>query len=149
METGVHEHWECKKIEVKKFIDDVSGAEKLHCNDTYASKILDSGEEVRYVKAQQAQDLFDRVRDRAAVKGMKLNPKKTTLLCISAARTYTPKTYISIGEKNDIIISGKSMKLLGFHFDGKPTAEAHVKAILKKVRYRTCLLYTSPSPRDS
>ena len=70
---------------------------------------------------------------------MKLNPKKTTLLCISAARSYKPRTYIDIGagDTEDIIISGKCMKLLGFHFDPRPTVDAHVCAVLKKVRYRT------------
>ena len=33
------------------------------------------------------------------------------------------------------------MKLLGFHFNNNPTAEAHVKAILKKVRYRTWYIH--------
>ena len=37
----------------------------------------------------------------------------------------------------DIIVSGKCMKLLGFHFDHRPTVDANVSAILKKVRYRT------------
>ena len=116
------------------------------------------------------------------------------MLCVSAAHTYEPRTYIRMEEENDIILSGKSMKLLGFHFDSRPTADAHVAAVLKKVRYPTwsihnlkrlgmsvgalvdiyktivrpcfdyacvvyhslltktlsesCLLYTSPSPRD-
>ena len=44
--TGVLERWEQKKIVVKKFIDNVSGAEKLHCNDVYESKVENMTEEV-------------------------------------------------------------------------------------------------------
>ena len=33
------------------------------------------------------------------------------------------------------------MKLLGFHFDGKPSADAHVKVVPKKVRYRTWAIH--------
>ena len=88
-ETGVLECWKEKKIEVKKFIDDVSGAEKLHCSNVYYSKIENETEEVRYVHAVQAQSLFDWVRLGAAEKGMKLNSNKTVLLCVSAAKSPT------------------------------------------------------------
>ena len=92
--TGVFERWEGKMIEVKKFIDDVNGSRKLHTNSNYRSKIVNGDEEICYIKAVQAQALFNKMKGGAAKKGMKLNPKKTTLLCMSAARSYTPKTYI-------------------------------------------------------
>ena len=38
-------------------------------------------------------------------------------------------------------MSGRDLKLLGFHFDTSPTPTAHVKPILKKVRYRTWSIY--------
>ena len=33
------------------------------------------------------------------------------------------------------------MKLLGFHFDSRPNIDAHVAAVLKKVRYCTWSIY--------
>lgn len=78
-ETGVMERWENKTLEVKKFIDDVSGNENLHATAEYASKILNDVSEIRYIHAPLAQDLFDRVRVEAASKGMKLNEKKTNI----------------------------------------------------------------------
>ena len=83
--------------------------------------------------------MFDRVVKGADPKGMKLNQQKTVLLCISAARSYTPLTYLNI--ENDVIISGKKLKLLGFNFDTVPSAGAHVRSILQKVRYRTWIIY--------
>ena len=66
---------------------------------------------------------------------MKLNEKNTTMICVSAARSYDPKTYVRVGD--DVIVSGKKLELSGYHFDSSPTPTAHVKAILKKVHYRT------------
>ena len=60
---------------------------------------------------------------------MKLNAQKTSLLCISAAKSYQPRTYIDLGE-GDLVTSGKSLKLLGFHFDTTLTIRALVKSIL-------------------
>ena len=99
-------------------------------------------EEVRYIHAVQAQSLFDTVRAGADSKGMKLNPKKPVPLCISAAKSYKPKSCIRLGE-DDLILSGKTMKLLGFHFDSRPSVDAHVNAILKKVHHRTWSLHLS------
>ena len=138
-DTGVFDRWTQKELVVKKFVDDISGAEKIHANNIYASKVSD-GLETRYLHAVQSQRLFDQVALGAAEKGMKLNEKKTTLLCINAARTYKPISYINLGG-GDVVLSGKSMKLLGFHFDCSPSAGAHVKSVLKKVRYRTWMIY--------
>ena len=48
-ETGVFERWSQKKMEVKKFIDDVSGSRKVHANDSYTSKIVNDTQEIRYI----------------------------------------------------------------------------------------------------
>ena len=50
-------------------------------------------------------------------------------------------TYIELGDSGDVVISGEGMKLLGFHFDSNPSPGAHVKSILRKVRYRTWIIY--------
>ena len=135
-DTGVSERWKDRDLEVKKFIDNVSGSENINANLTYRSRVTSDTEERRYIHAPQSQELFDKVSCEASSKGMKLNEKKTTLLCISAACSYEPRTFIKLGS-NDVILSGKSMKLLGFHFDTRPSVDAHVSAVLRKVRYRT------------
>ena len=98
-ETGFLECWKEESLEVKKFIDDVSGSEKLHANSDYKSRVIDDVREIRYIHAPLAQDLFDRVREGAASRGMKLNEKKTTILCISAVRSYEPRSYILTSTK--------------------------------------------------
>ena len=98
-------------MQVKKYVDDVSGMERIHSSHLYNSKISD-GLECRYIHATQAQNLFDVVREGASEKGMMLNSEKTVLLCFSAATSYKPKTFINV--ENDIILSSKKCRLLGF-----------------------------------
>ena len=74
--TGVLDRGTQKRMEVKKFIDAVSGTEKIHANDIYTSKIKNDVREIQYLHAQQGQLLFDKVREGAATKGMRLNEKK-------------------------------------------------------------------------
>ena len=66
----------------------------------YASK-YDCGKETRYVHAVQGQHLLDQVAEKASDRGMCLNQNKTSLLGISAARSYSPKVYVNL--ENDII----------------------------------------------
>lgn len=63
-DTGVLDRWSDEKIEVKKYIDDVSGCEKIHCGVNYASRVEDNIDETRYVHSPQGQALFDHVRGR-------------------------------------------------------------------------------------
>ena len=99
------DRWTQEDIQVKKFADDVSGCEKINMNYEYNSKVVD-GCEIRYTHAPHAQALFDQVAGLAGERGMKLNEKKTTMLCVSAARSYDPKTYVWVGD--DVIVSGKN-----------------------------------------
>ena len=141
--------WRQKDVAVMKYIDDTRGTEKLHANLDFLSKAIDFVEH-RYIKASQSEGLFKEVEKTAEEYGMKINPKKTLLIFVSAAISYIPRTYINISssEKN---FSSPTMKLLGFVFSSWPNVNAQVANVCSKFCYRlwSCLLYTSPSPRDS
>ena len=47
--THIFDRWTQKHITVKKYIDDVSGVERLHAGNEYRSKIMDDGRECRVV----------------------------------------------------------------------------------------------------
>ena len=79
------------------------------------------------------------MNEEASAKDMKLNAKKTTIICISAAHSFEPKSYIKLND--DVIISGKSLKLLGFHFNTTLSVGAHVATILRKIHYRTWFIH--------
>ena len=65
---------------------------------------------------------------------MQINPTKTQLLCISAAKNHVPSTYITHKETN--ITSVSSVKILGFWFSTSPGVGLHVSHMLNKVRSR-------------
>ena len=70
---------------------------------------------------------------------MKLNNQKTQMLCIQPALEKEVSSFLyADGQRID---SGEELKVVGFKFGKKPNVNAHFN-------YMTCLLYTSPSPRD-
>ena len=43
-QTNIYDRWQQKRLEVKKYVDDVSGVEKLHASHLYFSKVLNGVE---------------------------------------------------------------------------------------------------------
>ena len=60
--------------------------------------------------------------------GMQVNEKKTQLLCISADTSSTITSYIRSNDGE--IVSGESLKILGFFFDSNPNAICHVNHVI-------------------
>ena len=71
---------------------------------------------------------FAAVQRLAANIGMQVNEKKTQLLCIAGDSSSDVSSYIrtDTGE----ISSGKALKILGFHFDSKPSAVYHITQVI-------------------
>ena len=96
------------------------------------------GKERRLIHADECERVFDYVVDNASKIGMKVNCKKTQLLCVSPLNCAEVTSYfISEGET---ITSGSNMKMLGFVVDNKGSATAHVKHIVKKTAKRIWIL---------
>ena len=68
----------------------------------------------------------------AAGRGMKVNQKKTAILCMSGAISFTPEVRIRI--EDDEVRSGDTLKLLGFRFTRSPTVSHHVEEIVQKAQ---------------
>ena len=64
---------------------------------------------------------------------MVVNKKKTNILCLSDAQTYTATCKLQDADGN-FIKSGGELKALGFHLDGRPTVHAHVAALQRRMR---------------
>ena len=165
--------WKASKVKIIKYVDDGVQLEKL--NMETALRLERDGKQVRVKQAVQTQNTFKYVTRRAESIGMKVNSNKTSVLCISDALSFTAEGFIEDGGLR--LTSGDSMKLLGFHFSAQPTVSAHLMALRRRFRSRywvlrhlrsagftneelvrvykvvvrpvACLLYTSPSPRDS
>ena len=63
-----------------------------------------------------------------------------TILCVSDSLNFRSVAYICDNDNNELK-SGQRMKLLGFHFDRRPTCHAHVDALRKRMRERTWVLW--------
>ena len=83
-----------------------------------------AGKMVKEKHDLQTQNVFRRVVGRAVERGIVVNNKKTKLLCISRATTYKAKAFI-MGGNGSKLVSGDSMKVLGYHLYSRPTANAH------------------------
>ena len=76
------------------------------------------------IHAQKSEELFNEVAIRSSEINMKVNSKKTQLLCITANTTSDTYSYIRTG--NEKIISTNSLKILGFMFGNSPNVNAHI-----------------------
>ena len=66
--------------------------------------------------------------------GMKINPTKTQVLCISSAANMDTNSFIRVEGRK--IHGGKELKVLGFWFNNSPSVGLHVEKMLAKTRAR-------------
>ena len=71
---------------------------------------------------------------------MKFNGSKTAMICMSGAQSYNARFQI-LGADGQTIQSRDRMKVLGFHFSGRPTVHAHVDTLCRGMRRRFWVLY--------
>ena len=90
----------------------------------------------KVVHAQKSEKFLETIKERAGDLGMKVNEKKTQLLCISTAIESEVSSYIRLAEEEKIDSSG-SLKILGFYFGTKPDVSEHVKNLIRKYRTRS------------
>ena len=83
--------------------------------------------------------LYRTVQEKANKMGMKVNNKKTQLLCMSANPSLQYSSFIETPEGTRIV-SGQELKILGFRFGVKPNADAQVEALKRKFYSRLWLL---------
>ena len=79
-------------------------------------------------------ELFHAVSDRAGAIGMRVNCRKTQLLCISVDNGY--QTWASFPSEDTTISSQDSMKLLGFMMGCSPGVTDHFEFLRAKFRAR-------------
>ena len=93
----------------------------------------------RVKHAITSQNVFRTVVRRATARGMKVNTSKTALMVISDALSFRPGAFIqdSAGER---IVSGDSMKVLGFNFSSRPNVNAHFQLLRRQFRRRYWIL---------
>ena len=112
-------------------------AEKLDVSN--AIKIIVNGRKIGVNQALKSERQFRTIERNAEEIGMKVNMNKTQLLCISAARSFTPDPCI-IDSQGNRIESCEKLKCLGFNFSTKPDAHYHIQCLRGKLRKRVWAL---------
>ena len=82
------------------------------------------------VHAKKSEQLFGLVQAKAHDIGMRVNEKKTQMLCMHACKNNLISSYIRVG--NGSIQSTNELKILGFKFNQDPTAIHHVNSLIDK-----------------
>jgi hypothetical protein len=77
------------------------------------------------------QQIYRTVCENAGQIGMKVNKKKTTLMCFGVDQSVDLRARITCSD-GGVIESVSSAKVVGFHFDQKLTANRHVEEVIKK-----------------
>ena len=118
------------------YIDNTYGIEQLRMDQ--GEKLISEKKTETKIRARASEDFLRIVRERSKKIGMKLNDKKTQLLCINACTTENVNSYIKID--NETIMSQDSLKILGFTFGRHPNVNIHFKKMIKKVQSRSWII---------
>ena len=99
------------------------------------------GENLRRKHAVPSQNLYRHIIGKATERGMKVNSKKTKLLCISDSLTFKAGAYVrDVGGEILETALPDSMKRLGFHFSDRLTVSKLIEVLRKRFRARLCIL---------
>ena len=84
---------------------------------------------------------IEEITSKAGAIGMRVNVKKTQLLCISPSNGCNTLAAINPGRGEEWIHSGQTLKLVGFTFGPEPEAVFHIEAIVNMYRRKVLLLF--------
>ena len=146
----------CFTQPASKYVDDMTPEEKKTSKST--PSVVDYGDDLGKARhtfhAKRTQKTLEKLEEQCTIKGLKINEETTQLLSLSAGRVAT-RSWVKT-KNGSTIYSTPTCKILGFQFSNKPNVEAQIQNLIRKANSRTfvlhyysCLLYTSPSPRDS
>ena len=123
--------WLPKLVAVNKYVDDNLQEECLNFKN--AEQL--GGGSIRRKQAVSSQNAFRPIVKNAERKSMKVNTKKTGLLCISDSLNYKTHAYIQ-DKDGEVIENGDKLKVLGWHFSSRPTVAVHIETVKRRFRER-------------
>ena len=122
--------WEEKRLFDCVYIDDFNTIEKTLIKKSPVH--ISSSKQRVLVHAPKSELRFKQLNNKAAEIGMRINCKKTQMLCITGRLDSKIDSYIYDGTNR--IESSDTLKILGFTFGRSPGPEEHVKKIEEKFR---------------
>ena len=115
----------------------MNGIERLNLRDGIATTISSNKQHLS-IHAKSSETFYSGVKTASEELGMKTYGLKTQLLCVSAAGNQNVESYIRIN--NGKVVSSEELKICGFRFGSKPTADNQVSAIESKFHSRVWAL---------
>ena len=124
---------------VVKYVDDILGAEKL---STASGKChYSTNTPTCSIYSKKSEHLINHVTESAAELGLKVNNKKTQMICINGNPNLKVSTFIiDQHNANERVVSSDCMKILGFFFDSRPTVDKHIYKMGRKFKKRLWFL---------
>ena len=130
--SAVHEHpdrWVPVPLRSSKVINDINCREK--CDITDCASTVSTYKETRLLHARALEVFLNKTRSAAANIGMRVNPEKTQLLCVTTAINYDIRAYVNIDGHR--IISGDSLTTVGYTMGAKTWRNGTLKTDTKEV----------------
>ena len=125
--------WHPLEQRTLKYVDDFISVEKVSLAKGYA--LLSQKKQELDIHATGCERFFHTVTKNAAEIGMRVNERKTQLLCLNTARHSNVSAYVRMADGSKIM-SQSELKQLGFYFSSKATLDSHLQHMRTKVRGR-------------
>ena len=123
---------EYQLVEMFKYVDDTTLLER--CDKDRCARHISATQPLEEVDARAAGDAMANIVKRTEEIGMRVNAKKTQVVCISTNNGYQTTASLNVG--NEQIRSQPAIKLLGFVIDDCPGVGGQIKLIKDKFRAR-------------
>ena len=125
--------WLHRLAKLIRFVDDEFTLSKINFENSYGFTISGTNHRVKY--ALQSQNIFRHMTRKAEQLGIKVNKRKTAMLCVSDALGFEPDAFI-LDEDGARIGCRKLLKALGMRFSNRSNMSQHVEHIRKSFRSR-------------
>lgn len=122
-------------VTVQCYIDDFNIIEKVQIEGAITH--ITHGRRKCLVHPYKSEKLFTTVERAEEEKKVRVIAAKTQMICINASSDDV-RSYMNINGKR--VLSGDKLKILGFTFGRRPTVQAHVNALLARLRRRLWLI---------
>ena len=123
-------------IKSYKFVDDSVNTSPVNMRS--AQLLEDESGQFKKIVDKRTESLLQHVAENAQCKGMKINAKKTSLMCVSAAVSFKPLVQVELD--GQVVSCKEEMKILGVTIDSDCSFRSHVEKIRTNLRRRTWAL---------
>ena len=134
---GRPEGWSDPETWFLRFIDDGLTGEQLH--NSMAVSHFTQNKTVKIIHASKTERFFKTTKQNAEAIGMKINALKTQMIYMTASNSADINTFINVGD-NCQLLGQNSLKMLGFTFGRKPTADLHIANLKSKFYGKTWII---------